>query len=121
MGQALYGATQIHITDLTTESNPIQITEEDIIADPTTPTARSTILISSAGHRATRHNITGFCSVAEYAALNVLYLAKSTNTLWIYVDGVQLLSKSSKIDKLSMSIKAGERGKINITISFIEI
>jgi hypothetical protein len=121
MSIATYGSTEIHVESISIDANPIVISEVEVIPNPSTPEVENTVLIGAGGNKKTIYSISGFCTAAEYSALNTLLLAKSANNLTIYYNAVALVNAvSCHIQSIKINTKAGEK-KINIDMSFIEV
>jgi hypothetical protein len=115
--QAKYGNVNIHVTECNSDRVPCIINETEVIANPVNYNGNNTRK-HGIGHRSDTYDITGFCSPTELVSLEDFKLAKTYNTLKIYVNGVEVISKSCLIKNLTWTVNSGDK-LIRVNISFL--
>jgi hypothetical protein len=118
MSQSVLGTVNLHITNLSADTTPSSISEKEVIADPTTPNVKNTVLMGT-GYKRNRYTVEGNCSIAELSSLLTYKNAKSANTFTAYFDGTQIVSESCVIDKLGWSIAIGAK-RVTLSMTLIQ-
>lgn len=118
MSQSVYGSCNLHVTDITSDLAPVTITEQEVVADPTTPNVKNTVLMGT-GFKRNKYNMTGIINSTDLATMLAYAKAKSSNTFTVYVQNVALINESCIIEKLSWNTKQGQN-IITVTINLIQ-
>lgn len=118
MTQATYGDALLHVKNLSVEESPINLTELDIIADPTDPLSLSTVL-STAGTKRSKYTIEGICTFFELEALRIYFKEKSSNQLLIYMEQETIVDQYCIIQDFKWEAQVEAR-RIKVSMTLIE-
>lgn len=118
MSQATFGTAALHVRALSVEESPTNITEVDVLADPTTPNSINTVL-SGAGHKRSKYSIEGFCTYLELLPLQSYFNGKQVKILTVYFEGDMLVEEYCIIQDLKWKLQVAAK-KVNITMDLIQ-
>ena len=108
MSQAVYGSVNLNIQDMNADLAPTTITEQEVVADPTTPNVANTVLMGT-GYKRNRYTVSGWIVIADLASMLAYLKAKSSNNLTVYVVGNEIVNENCILDKLGYNIKQSQQ------------
>ena len=114
-----FDSIDLNIQNLKMDLLPSKVKEVEVIADPTTPTARNTVLMRN-GRSADIISFSGWCTSAQYASLVTDKLNNSQSTLSIYLRNTNLYSGTCSINNINITAK-NDSNYIWVDLEFISV
>lgn len=118
MSQAMYGSAPIHVKSMSVQESPINLSEIDVIADPTEPLETSTIL-STSGAKRSKYSIDAICTFAELGPLRTYFKNKSVNQLLVYMEQENIVDEYCIIEDFRWDAEVEVR-RVKVSMTLIQ-
>lgn len=102
-----FGSVTLNITKFNSKDSPINLIEQSVIADPTTPSAVNTIL-QGIGKARSVYSIDGYCSYSDLGTLLSNKDGYTSKSFIMYLGSTKIIDKTCYIETLDYEFEIAD-------------